>query len=150
MKDKYHLLSNFALHDHYYLLSIIIYYPTTFTRLSSRAMDIFEVSINYADSTHGGDRRKTSQQCIFHAHGGHCIDTQPLEAHIPCPLSLPRYGCHLCLNLEQRGFLEVEGPARVDLRCGEKQSLSELQNPDPERSLAPHWRAPRFKSPTVS
>ena len=32
----------------------------------------------------------------------------------------------------------------------ERSRVSELQNPDPERSLAPHWRAPRFKSPTVS
>jgi hypothetical protein len=28
-----------------------------------RCMDVYEVAVNFADSTHGGDRRKKSQQC---------------------------------------------------------------------------------------
>ena len=31
--------------------------------LHVRCMDTFEIALNYADSGHGGDRRKKSQQC---------------------------------------------------------------------------------------
>ena len=33
-------------------------------------LDTFEVSMHYADSGHGGDRRKKSQQCFFHCCSG--------------------------------------------------------------------------------
>lgn len=32
-------------------------------------MDVYEVSLNYCDFQHGGDRRKRSQQCTFDSLG---------------------------------------------------------------------------------
>ena len=30
-----------------------------------RAMDVYEIALNYTDAQHQGDRRKKSQQCIL-------------------------------------------------------------------------------------
>lgn len=44
-------------------LSLSCYIAATARTCVPRAMDVFEIAINYNDSPHGGDRRKRSQQC---------------------------------------------------------------------------------------
>ncbi|CAK9097690.1 unnamed protein product, partial [Durusdinium trenchii] len=74
-------------------------------------MDVYEVSLNYADAQHSGDKRKKSQQCIA-ALCGHTTNA--------------------AFSKSKALLGSIEGIERT--------RVTDLQNPDPEHSLAPHWR----------
>ncbi|CAJ1431132.1 unnamed protein product, partial [Effrenium voratum] len=80
-------------------------------RMGFRSMDIFELALNYTDSAHAGDRRKTSQQCIATVSGTY--------KSVPWTRSKALLG-------------SITGIERA--------RVCELANPEPDRPLAPHWR----------
>jgi hypothetical protein len=47
---------------------IFSHVPFVFKFVHLRCMDVYEVAVNFADSAHGGDRRKKSQQCPLGFH----------------------------------------------------------------------------------
>ena len=47
-----------------YRLGILHQLPL-FKNTSPRTLDVYEIAVVYKDSQHGGDRRKTSQQCFL-------------------------------------------------------------------------------------
>ncbi|CAK9111224.1 unnamed protein product [Durusdinium trenchii] len=75
------------------------------------SFDLQEISLVYNESTHGGDRRKTNQQCLAITSGNH--------KHIEWTKSKIMLG-------------SITG---VD-----RSRVNELQNPEEDRPLAPHWR----------
>lgn len=110
-----------------------------------RSFDLSEVALTFCDSQHGGDKRKTSQQCFLLRL---CIQW---ESTVGWRLNLLVETCwiHVCWGLcVTSGSERVFARSKAFLGCiGEVQRsrVSELQNPDEERPLAPHWRAPCFK-----
>ena len=121
-----------------------------------RIMDVYEVAVNFADSAHQGDKRKKSQQC------------NPTYISKTCSVFICVSLClRVCLGalsifLFQIVLRSVEGmAAMVSVHGGgqwvkskallgsisgiERSRVNELVNPEPDRPLAPHWRAPLAK-----
>ena len=109
-----------------------------------RYMDVFEISVNFSDSVHGGDRRKKSQQCTLDV----CsifsllrvmpkttfIGFERFCSNTPCMSGLAAM-CGSTSGAFSRSKALLGSITEI-----ERSRVGELQNPDPEHSLAPHWR----------
>ena len=99
-----------------------------------RAFDVHEVAMLFNGSSHQGDRRKTSQQCISTSHifpfntgQTFCIFSSGLA--VTC-------GSHKNLQF-------LQSKAMLGSIAGiERSRVNELQNPEEDKPLAPHWRVP--------
>lgn len=122
-------------------------------------MDVYEVSVNFNDAQHGGDRRKKSQQCPLSRNGrsktffsagrgfGNLGRSKLSNAFIGLNLSIG-----LSMSVQTLGLAAMVGVsgnqhpwARSKALLGsicsiERSRVNELQNPEPEKPLAPHWR----------
>ena len=91
-----------------------------------------ELSLVYADNVHGGDKRKTSQQCFSVAQitdNENCHEKSILR------------GLALTSGLRKefarsRAFLG-------SITSIQRSRVGELQNPEEDKPLAPHWRVSR-------
>lgn len=83
-----------------------------------RRMDVYEVSLNYADAQHSGDKRKKSQQCILYGITSYQRNTKTTYMHM-CTCVCVCLGCgfrHSCTLWphHKRSFLEVQSIAGLD------------------------------------
>ncbi|CAK9077473.1 unnamed protein product [Durusdinium trenchii] len=76
------------------------------------SFDVQEISMIFKESAHGGDRRKTNQQCLAITSGSHK---------------------HIEWNKSRIMLGAITGIERA--------RVNELANPEEDRPLAPHWRA---------
>lgn len=129
----------------------------------TRSMDTWEISLVFKDVEHSGDRRKQSQQCSL---------TQLINIYFSLPtiyfLAKPKGLSVVNINYKQypknpfaTPFLHSAGMAgmathanspwprsralRGTLSGVERARVQDLQNPDPEKALAPHWRVPKIQ-----
>ncbi|CAL1137009.1 unnamed protein product [Cladocopium goreaui] len=77
----------------------------------ARSFDVSEVALAFNTSSHQGDKRKTSQQCLFATLAGHKVN-------------------ELAKSKAMLGSITAVDRSRV----------SELQNPEEDKPLAAHWR----------
>ena len=102
-------------------------------------MDTFEIALNYADSAHGGDRRKKSQQChlaaLYICVRLKILRAQKRESH------MSDSGLASVCNSHERVPWAKSKALLGSLTGLQRSRVSELINPEPDRPLAPHWRA---------
>lgn len=154
--------------------------------LVSRSMDVYEIALNFQDSSHQGDRRKKSQQCFlvydlgwirhpsmiltldFIIGNSQCQTVPPLlwwgfpkDPNIILAQRRPKQWFHNMSYLSSKHFSPKQSPDQglAGVSSGqtnvafshsksllgtisgvERSRVQELQNPDPDKALAPHWR----------
>jgi hypothetical protein len=127
-----------------------LYSASAFCNL--RAFDVHEVSINFDSSAHQGDKRKTSQQCNL---------TLFIHVHCKCQLTnIDHASTWTLLTLLNISVTGSFGSWGLFATCGQHRTVefgkskamlgsinavprsrvNELQNPEEDRPLAPHWR----------
>lgn len=121
--------------------SFLFYPPSSLPcETANRSMDAYEISITFADSGHGGDKRKTSQQCTLSR------------------LSWV-YTCHIVIDTafmqglaavggghKQHGFAKSKA-LRGAMNNIPRARVMELTNPEVDRPLAAHFRVPWTPNP---
>ena len=123
-----------------------------------RLLEAYEIAVNFSDTAHGGDKRKRSKQCFLHgilvlngAIDGRSMIWDGSSNHHNV-IVRTKFEDHQPLTPSQNsGLAAIVGVQGVhpwsrswallgSISDVDPDRVGDLQNPEPDRPLAPHWR----------